>query len=179
MNSGNKIDKRKSIISRTLTVILVLLILAGLSSLAYYVANPRQTEYFSEFYILGFEGKAENYPKEFTMSGGQIIRIYYGSGTDHAVDGQDAKVTLGVSNQEKTAAVYWLSASINGEAINLNNSPIIGPIDLDPGQKLDQIVRFTPLTVGRDQIVEFFLYEGRQDQLKDRLRLHIDVLEGQ
>ena len=54
-NSETKIDK-------ILTVILIFSILASVATLVYVIMAPKEGEHFTEFYILGPEGLADNYP---------------------------------------------------------------------------------------------------------------------
>ncbi len=49
-------------LDRTLTVILLLSIIASVAVLAFVIAVPKQGETFTEFYVLGPDGKADNYP---------------------------------------------------------------------------------------------------------------------
>lgn len=54
--SGNKIDK-------TLNILLIITIVIAVSSLIYVVITPKTGEQFTEFYILGSDGIADNYPR--------------------------------------------------------------------------------------------------------------------
>lgn len=58
-----------SIWDRVLSTILVIAVLGIIGTLGYAIATPKVGKKFTEFYILGLEGKAENYPKELVVGG--------------------------------------------------------------------------------------------------------------
>jgi uncharacterized membrane protein len=55
-------------LNKALTVILVVAILGSIGTLIYTIAFPKVGERFSEFYILGLNGKAEQYPSNFLVA---------------------------------------------------------------------------------------------------------------
>lgn len=52
-------------------------ILGAIGTLAYVIITPKAGERFTEFYILGLEGKADNYPDELTV--GEEGRVIWAS----------------------------------------------------------------------------------------------------
>jgi uncharacterized membrane protein len=80
-------------LDRILTVILVIAIITSTVILIYIIVTPKQGEKFTEFYILGPEGKAADYPTK--------LRV-----------GQNAKVIIGIANHEYRMVNYtveiWL-----------------------------------------------------------------------
>ncbi|MBC7107283.1 MAG: DUF1616 domain-containing protein [Methanomassiliicoccales archaeon] len=94
---GNKID-------RALNIILVISIAASLVALVYVIAVPKQGEKFTEFYILGPDGKAHNYPTNLTV-------------------GENATLIIGIANHEYREVNYaveiWLvdSSFVNNTTI--------------------------------------------------------------
>jgi uncharacterized membrane protein len=107
---------------------------------------------FTEFYILGLSGKADDYP------------------TDVKVN-ESASVILGIVNREHVAADYRVEIYIDSL---INNE--IGPITLVDEEKWEEVVSFTPYQAGDDQKVEFLLYKGQeQDNPYLTLRLRVDV----
>ena len=140
---------------KILTALLVLAILGATGALGYVIATPKVGERFTELYILGLEGKAENYPKEITL-------------------GEEGKVILGIVNREHETTVYQLEVTIDGERVTR-----IGPITCDHEEKWEQEVAFAPTRAGPNQKVEFLLYNkgvGSEPYLK--LHLWIDVKEA-
>ena len=140
-------------LDKGLSVGLVVAIVAALGCLGYVIANPKQGEKFTEFYILGPEGKAENYPQQVMV-------------------GEEAKVILGIVNHEHQPLSYRVVIEINGV-----KDKELGTGMLAHEEKWEQVVGFTPAEVGVKQKVEFWLYkdEEAQPHLEQPLHLYINV----
>jgi uncharacterized membrane protein len=121
---------------RVLSVILALSIVAAIGTLIYVVATPRTGERFTEFYILGSDGKAEDYPRELTL-------------------GENAEVIIGITNHEGENTSYQVRINIDGAQVKE-----IGPMTLSNEQNWEGNVSFTPTKIGNNQKVEFLLYNG-------------------
>ena len=67
--------KNERPLDRALSIILIISIIAAASSLIYIVITPRIGEQFTEFYLLGAEGKADNYPRNLTQKENATIII--------------------------------------------------------------------------------------------------------
>ena len=139
--------------NRVFSIILVIVILGALGSLSYFIAKPK-VETFTEFYILGLDGKAIDYPKE--------IRV-----------GEEGKIIAAIVNHEHEVVSYRVEVRID----EVKNNEV-GPFVLDNEQKWEGIVSFTPDKAGDNQKVTFFLYKNGEDEpyLKP-LHLWIDVIE--
>lgn len=139
--------------NRVFSIILVVVILGALGSLSYFIAKPK-VETFTEFYILGLDGKAIDYPKE--------IRV-----------GEEGKIIAAIVNHEHEVVSYRVEVRID----EVKNNEV-GPFVLDNEQKWEGIVSFTPDKAGDNQKVTFFLYKNGEDEpyLKP-LHLWIDVIE--
>jgi uncharacterized membrane protein len=91
-DATSSFEKEKGM-DKVLTVILVISILASVIALVYVIAVPRQGESFTEFYILGPGGKADNYPSNLTV-------------------GENGTVIIGIANHEHRTVNYnvelWL-----------------------------------------------------------------------
>jgi uncharacterized membrane protein len=151
-----------SVWSKVLTVILVLAILGALGMLVYIVAVPHVGETFTEFYLLGYEGKAENYPAQFILDKNRVVNVVYGqSGLKTADD--HGQIILGIVNREQKDVSYSVELTIDEQPLNINldgkNSNRIGPIPLAHEQKWEQRIRFAPLRSGENQKVVFSLYK--------------------
>ena len=83
------LPKEENRVDQALTVILVIAILVVLVSLIYVIALPRTGETFTEFYLLGSNGKAEGYPQNLTTQ-------------------QNATVIIGVANHESHLVNYTI-----------------------------------------------------------------------
>ena len=68
--------RRQNFVDKLLAIILIGAILAAIGTLGYVIATPKVGEKFTEFYILGLEGQAIEYPKE--MKVGEQGRVLVG-----------------------------------------------------------------------------------------------------
>jgi uncharacterized membrane protein len=140
-------------LDKALSVGLAVAIVASLGFLAYGIAQPKPSEKFTEFYILGPEGKAEDYHRELMV-------------------GEEAMVILGIVNHEHQPTSYQVEIDING-----NRDKELATNILADEAKWEQEVSFVLDEAGLDQKIEFWLYqgEGTEPCLKEPLRLYIDV----
>ena len=88
----------ESKLNKTLTIILVASIIIAVSSLIYVVITPKTGEQFTEFYILGMEETAKDYPRFIQQ-------------------GENAEGTIGIVNHEHRTMDYtietWLVNQTN------------------------------------------------------------------
>ena len=139
---------------RLLTILLLVAIVGAIGTLAYVVTTPKVGERFTEFYILGLEGKSEDYPREIIL-------------------GEEGRVILGIANREHENTEYRIEIIIDGE-----KEGEIGPITLDHEEKWEQEVGFSPIRSGANQKVQFLLYKGVSSEPYLALHLWIDVKEA-
>ena len=138
-------------LDKVLSIVLVVAILGALGTLIYVIATPKVGERFTEFYILGPEGKATDYATE--------LRI-----------GEDGRVIVGIVNREYRRVSYRVEIAIDGA-----RSEEIGPIVLEHGEKWEGEASFTPTRIGDNQQVQFLLYEEGKSFFKEQLHLWINV----
>jgi uncharacterized membrane protein len=123
------------------TIALSAVIVGGLLALGFktgVLGGTRVGEAFTEFYVLGPQGKAEGYP----------TRLFLGD---------TAHVILGVINHEGHPARYRVEIRAGADVLGR-----IGPLALADGQKWEQPVQFTPKHPGPRVKVEFLLWiDGR------------------
>lgn len=143
----------QSFIDKVLSIILIAAILGAIGTLGYVIATPKVGEKFTEFYILGLEGKAIDYPRELKV-------------------GEEGRVIVGIINREHETVNYWVEVRIDGVR---NNQ--VGPLELEHDEKWEGIVSFTPDRAGDSQKVEFLLYKDKEGEPYLRLHLWIDVKE--
>ena len=86
---------------KILSVVLVLAIIGAVGTLGYVIVTPKAGEKFSEFYILGTEGKAANYTTELQL-------------------GERGEIILGVVNHEQETTDYRLEVLLDGEIIGVD-----------------------------------------------------------
>ncbi len=124
----------KSGVNKTLMIILILSVAILIIVLTYVAVTPRQEEKFTEFYILGDKGKAENYPTQLKA-------------------GMNSSVTVGVVNHEHIPTNYTLDILLE------NGSLSITRIYLEYNSTWEEKVFFTPKKIGDNLKLDFLLYK--------------------
>ncbi|MCL0077164.1 DUF1616 domain-containing protein [Dehalococcoidia bacterium] len=152
------LPRQESRLDRALSIVLILAIVGAIGTLGYVIASPRVGERFTEFYVLGLEGKAEGYPTELTV-------------------GEEGRVILGITNREHEIMGYEVKIKVDGVLQRR-----IGPVELEHEESWREQVGFVPQEPGEDQKVQFVLYKIRtldaEDEPGPALHLWIDVKEG-
>ena len=137
---------------KVLAITVVVAILATLGTLGYVIATPKVGETFTEFYILGQDGKAANYPKELKV-------------------GEKGEVIVGVVNHEGKEVSYRVEVVVGSQ-----ESTEVGPVVLVNEQKWEGEVSFVPEVAGENQKVEFLLHkDGEVEPCLEPLHLWVDV----
>lgn len=125
--------KGESRTERILSIILIISILLAISTTVYIIVKPKQGEKFTEFYILGPNGTASNYPTNLTT-------------------GQNGSMIIGVVNHEYTTTDYLLVVKANNTILKNQT------MTLTNGQKLEIPYTFTAGFAGQEKL-EFLLYK--------------------
>jgi uncharacterized membrane protein len=93
----------ESRVDKVLTIVLVIAILSSVTALAYVVAVPKEGESFTEFYILGPNGQAADYPHNLSI-------------------GQEANVIVGIANHEFRTVNYTVQVWLSDMTYQENNT---------------------------------------------------------
>ena len=144
---------KQSKMDKILTAALIASIIVAIGALVYVISTPKAGEKFTEFYILGEEGKAEGYPRKLMA-------------------GESTYVILGIVNHEHEPTTYTTRVLIGNQQANS-----IGPVTLENKEKWEKKIDFTPTQSGENVKVQFLLYKGNQSDPYYNLHLWIDVLE--
>jgi uncharacterized membrane protein len=137
-------------LDRALSVLLVISIIAAVFALVYVIATPKQGERFTEFYVLGSEGLAADYPL-------------------NLVAGRESEVRVGVVNQEYESLDYNLG-------VVLDNRLLLSlPISLAHNSTWEEDITFTPDRRGEALKLEFLLYKNASPEPYRSLHLWVDV----
>ena len=180
---GNLLSQAKNLYKKTatLSIILVIAILGAIIALGYSIVVPEPDARFTEFFILGIDGKASDYPTEFTMDNGKVTQVKYGDATNEATAG-DGLLTLGIVNHEQQTEVYSVEMIIDNEPVSINfegkTVTILGPIELQKGQNWENAIGIIPQHTGDDQEVDLLLFKGKETAPEDSLHLFINVKEA-
>jgi uncharacterized membrane protein len=143
----------QSSVDKILSIILIAAILGSIGTLGYIIATHKVGERFTEFYILGLEGKAVDYLRELSVGG-------------------EGRVIVSIVNREYETMSYWVEVRID----TVRNNEV-GPLELEHDEKREEIVSFTPQRVGDNQKVEFLLYKSGGTEPYLKLHLWVNVKE--
>ncbi len=159
-NPGIRIRTRTSSQSRldlALSILLVIAIITAISMTIYVIVSPKQGEKFTEFYILGRNGTAADYPTE--------LRV-----------GEQGEVIIGVVNHEYATVSYRLVVQLNGTTLYERI------LRLADNETWEQPFSFKPERSGSSQKLEFLLYKLEREQYTNQtapayrsLHLWVDV----
>ena len=136
-------------IDRILSIILLISIILSVCTLIYAVTAPKIGEKFTEFYILGPEGMAYNYPINLSV-------------------GENGTVIVGIVNREYEPTNYNLK-------IQLNNKTLLEKeINLNHNETFRENFTFAPLEKDKGRL-EFLLYRRNNSTICRSLHLWVDV----
>lgn len=135
-------------IDKTVSYILIACILVAFVAVVYIMINPSPGEKFTEFYILGMDGKAGNYPTNLTV-------------------GESGNLTIGIVNHEGTTTSYQMVVKLNNEVLKSEN------LQLKNQEKKEIPFTFQVNQSGNGQKLEFLLFKLPNDQKPYR---YLDLL---
>ena len=168
-------------LNKTLNVILIVAILGAVGTLIYTVAKPKVGEKFTEFYLLGINGTAADYPTDFVLnSNSDVVSVQYGTNTP-AVSENWGRLTLGIVNHEQQNTTYTVIMQIDGKQVGIPFQGGIvqnlGPIVLAPEAKWEQEIGIVPQHTGENQEVELLLYKDNGTEPYLTLHLWVNVTQ--
>jgi uncharacterized membrane protein len=137
-------------------VILILISLALLASGCEEIMNVKQSseslqEPSTEFYILGPDGTAENYPTDYVL-------------------GENRTIIIGIINHEQKPVNYTMEVRLENTSLPL--SDIWKNICLGNNETLEKAVAITPPFEGTNMNLQFLLYNNdRKDMLEESVSL--------
>lgn len=152
------LGKPESSTEKTLRVFLAISVLALVGTVAYVTIIPHEQEPFTEFYILGPEGKADNYTTEY-------------------VQGESGTVIIGVANHEHRAVNYTLDVRLENKSLALPEN--LRHIQLEDNTTLEEPLEIKPSIEGKNMELQFLLFNDTEKEVPyEDLRLWINVTKG-
>lgn len=149
------LGKSESKLDKALTVFLILSILLSVATLVYVVVTPKEGEHFTEFYLLGLQGKADNYTTNYTL-------------------GQSGTLIVGVVNHEYRPVNYTMEIKIENKSLSLPEN--VKHINLAHNETWEEPVTLIPPFEGQRMKLEFLLYNETDKSIPYRdLHLWINV----
>ncbi len=151
------LEKPEPGLDRVLTVILVFSILLSVTTLVYVVITPKEGEHFTEFYLLGPEGIADNYPTRYVL-------------------GENGIVIVGVVNHEYRPVNYTMEVRLENRSLPLPED--MQQVTLAHNETWEEPLTLTPPFGGKDMKLEFLLFIETNKEMPYRdLHLWINVSE--
>lgn len=151
------LGKPDSSTEKTLRAFLVISIVALAAIMAYASIFPHERSPFTEFYILGPEGKAVNYTTEYIL-------------------GESGTVIVGISNHENRPVNYTMDVRLENKSLPLPEN--LTNIRLEDNTTLEEPLKITPSVEGRNMELQFLLFNETDKDVPYRdLRLWINVTE--
>ena len=145
------LEKSESKLDRALTIILILSILMSVATLEYVILTPKEGEHFTEFYVLGPQGIADNYTTDYTL-------------------GQSGTMIVGIVNHEYRPVNYTMQVRLENQLLPLPEN--LQHITLDHNETWEETVTFTPPLVGQNMKLEFLLF-NETDKTTPYRNLHL------
>ncbi len=119
-------------------VVLIICSITGFAVfLSYTLAKPPERQPFTEFYILGIENRADNYPLALQL-------------------GEEGAVIVGIVNHEHEATDYRIQVIAGNNELYKSL-----PIELKPEETWHGEIKFTPEQVAKRQKIEFRLTKDK------------------
>jgi uncharacterized membrane protein len=146
-----KVNLGQSVLDKVLSIALIVSIIVTCATLVYVVVTPKTGERFTEFYILGPNGTASDYPTDLKV-------------------GEEGKVIIGIVNHEYENVTYRIVVRLDNDTI-----ATIDGIRLTNGEKWEQNFTFTPQKTGENMKLEFLLYREGLEEPYRTLHLWITV----
>jgi uncharacterized membrane protein len=134
---GEVFASDKQLLDKALTMLVIVSILLSVAMLAYLVAAPKQGEKFSELYILGPTGKADQYPTTFDMGDSKFVNV-------------------GIVNHEYRNVTYDLVVLLS-DGISVTDIHA-EKLTLSDNQTWEKPVELKPDRAGTNMNMQFLLY---------------------
>lgn len=149
------LEKPKPGLDTALTVVLVLSILLSVTTLFYVVVTPKEGEHFTEFYILGPDGMADNYPTNYTP-------------------GESGQVIVGIVNHEYRPVNYTIALKLENKSLPLPEN--MQQVTIAHNETWEKTLTLTPPVEGKNMKLEFLLFNETDKNTPYRdLHLWINV----
>lgn len=142
-------------LNKAIVVVLGLAVLASLLAITWVILMPAPGEPFTEFYLLGPDGKAGHYPLKFYT-------------------GEPGSLIAGIASHENRDVAYDLVVTISD---GVNTSQLYREnVTLASGRTWEKLIELTPGRTGTHQKLEFLLYaDGNYTAPYRDLHLWVDV----
>ena len=154
----NGIDQETTArLSTVITWALAVMLIVALAGVVYVALTPgAEADPYTEFYILGPDGNASNYPTNLST-------------------GETGEFIGGITNNEHQSMTYTVVQMLDNESVTEQT------VEVEEAKTWEGTLRFTPRDAGVKQL-EILLYVGEDPDLEDepyrKLELVVNVTEA-
>jgi uncharacterized membrane protein len=141
------LEEHSSTADKAFSILLIISMLASFGGLAYIVGNHREGESFTEFYILGPDRMAGNYPTNYTS-------------------GQSGTVIVEIANHEHRTMDYTMEVRLENQSLPLPEN--IKQITLNHNETWEEPLTITPPVEGKNMKLEFLLFNETEKNVPYR-----------
>lgn len=145
-----KVNLGQRVLDKGLSIVLLASVIGSSAILAYVVVKPKTGVRFTEFYLLGPNGTAYNYPTDLKV-------------------GEEGKVIIGIVNHECENVTYRIEVNFNGSLIRKGN------VFLIENEKWESHFTFKATKKGENQKLVFLLYKDQLGEFYRKLSLWISI----
>lgn len=141
-------------LNKGLSIVVAIAVIVAIGALVVTITSTNKEEKYTEFYILGPDSKAENYPRLLLLN-------------------KPAEVIIGLVNHEQQASSYRIEVKIHDTVHD-----VIDIGTLADGEKYEERISITPKEIGENQRIEFWLYMDNSNvaYFEEPLYLFVDVV---
>ncbi len=145
-----KYNLGQNVLDKGLSIFLIVSIIGSSATLVYVSVKPRIGERFTEFYLLGSNGIASDYPTDLMI-------------------GEEGKMIIVIMNQEHENVTYLLEVNFNGSLIYEEQFFLI------ENEKLEIPFTFKATNKLKNQKFEFMLYKNKEKEIYRKLHLWLYI----
>lgn len=145
-----KANLGQSALDKSLSIILIASIIVSSVILFYALVTSQTGERFTEFYLLGPNGIASDYPTDLTVR-------------------EEGEVIIGIVNQEYDNVTYRLEVKFNGSLIHEEHILLI------ENEKWEMLFKFKATKKGEKQKLDFLLYKDQEREVYRMIHLWVSV----
>ena len=145
-----KVNLGQNVLDKGLYIVLIASIIGSSATLAYVAVKPKPSERFTEFYLLGTNGIASDYPTDLKFE-------------------EEGTVIIFIVNHEYENIAYLLKISFNDSLIHEEL------IFLDENEKMEISFTFKATKKGENQKIDFLLYKDQHIEAYRKLHLWVRI----
>jgi len=144
-----QVDLGEGRTDRALSIILIISILVSIGALVYVIQAPKKGETFTEFYILGPNNMADDYPTEYLL-------------------GESKSLILGIVNHEYGLIDYEARISLEGDVLWTKT------YSLEHEETMEEAIEITPDKIGENMKLQFLLYVDGEEYRDLHLWINVE-----